>query len=377
MHAPPSLPAPSLPIRRALALFLASVTALALFGADDAAAKKKVPKAPSDFFGVSAVRPTADDFAGMAKLGAGTYRVEFGWPSIQARQDGPFNFTQTDQRVAEAAANGMKIVPIVFGTPGFLTGDGARIYAPTGDNTQRSEWQDFVEAVVTRYRDGGTFWQANPQLDARLAPDDLILWNEQNAAPFWWPKANPKQYGALLRITREAIDRVDKKLKIVTGGMFGFPKDKKNSINAKPYLKKLYKQRQAKKIIDGVSVHPYDGKLKGVEKQVKQARQVMNKAKDKKAKIIIGEFGWSSGGPRKNAFVKSKKGQAKLLKQAHNFFLKKRKSWKIESLYWFSYNDHAGDGFCLWCPKAGLVAKNGTLKPSGRAYKKLVKQKSR
>jgi hypothetical protein len=355
------------PVRLSAGLVVLSVAILLLVAASASA------KAPKGFFGVSAVQPTAADFSGMGDLGVGSFRVEFSWGAIQASQGGNYNFNGTDERVRLAAESGMEIVPILFGTPPFFTGDGEHIYGPKGD-AQRSGWQDFVEAAMTRYRRGGEFWAANPQLDSRLAPTSMILWNEQNALSFWWPKANPKQYAKLLSDTREALDRVDRSLEIVTGGMFGFPQDKKKSINAKPYLKKLYKQRGAKNNIDGVSIHPYDGKLKGVKKQVNSARRVMNKAGDRKAGIVIGEFGWSSGGRKNNEFVKSKKGQAKLLKKAHNLFLNKRRKWKISSIYWFTYKDYDSGSFCLWCAKAGLVNQRGKLKPSGKAYKKLVRK---
>ncbi len=357
--------------RATLAAALSSL-ALLLMVALPAAAAAKVP---AKFFGMSAVQPTNADFQGMAGLGAGSYRVELAWPAMQATRNGPFNFNGTDERITRAAAAGLEIVPILFGTPPFLTGDSSHIYGPS-NKSQRREWQDFVEAAIGRYRRDGEFWQENPQLDRRLGSNKMILWNEQNARTFWWPKAKPKEFGALLRKTRDAIDRVDPEIKIVTGGIFGFP-NHKNSVNAKKYLKKVYRQKGAREIIDGVSVHPYAGSIKGVKRQLRNARKVMDRAGDRRAEIVIGETGWASGGNDRSPLVKSKRGQKRQLKKAYGLFLKKRTRWNITAAFWFTYKDYRSDEFCFWCSKAGLVKTGGKLKPAGKAYKRLVRQKTR
>ncbi len=367
MRAQIPAPIPRLAVTAMVALTLLAVAAL------PSAASAKVPK---DFFGMSAVQPSTRDFKGMVGLGAGTYRIELGWPGIQTKRNGPFNFAPSDARIRAAASAGLQIVPILFGTPTFLSGDAGHIYGPTRNKTHRKEWQDFVRATMDRYRRGGEFWRRNDDLDRRLGPRKMILWNEQNARSFWWPKADPKAYGALLRKTRAALDKVDKRLKIVTGGMFGYPNDG-DSINAKEFLKRLYEQKDARKVIDGVSVHPYAGGLTGVKKQVRNARKVMNRNGDRGAEIVIGETGWASGGNRRSNQVKSKKGQKRQLKKAYGFYLNKRREWKISSAYWFTYKDYKTTSFCLWCAKAGLVDKRGETKPSGKAYKRLVRKKTR
>ncbi len=116
-----------------------------------------------------------------------------------------------------------------------------------------------------------------------------------------------------MRATRTAFDTVDKSLKITTGGMFGFPQNR-HSMDAKPFLKKVYAKKGAKHAIDGVSLHPYGSKVSAVRDQISDAHKVMLKAHDRKAKIVIGEIGWASGGKPKNYFlIKNKNGQKRLL----------------------------------------------------------------
>jgi hypothetical protein len=330
--------------------------------------------APRSFFGLSAVRPVPADFKRMADLGAGAHRVEISWGSVQSKRNGEFNWNGPDQRFRRAATFGLRPTPIVFGSPSFATGESKHIRPPVKSRAAREGWKKFVTAAVRRYGPGGTFWLGSPTLDPRLAPPNWIIWNEQNARAFWHPKASPKQYARLLRITRRGIDEVKPRVRMTIGGMYGYP-GHADSMNAAKFLKRLYRQRRAKELIDGVSVHPYAGRLKGVKRQTRALRRVMNQAGDRSAALWIGETGWASGGSTKGGFqfmIKNKRGQARLLKQAHRFFLNKREQWNIRRVFWFAFRDYGGDPVCSWCPKAGLLNKRSQMKPSGKAYTRLI-----
>lgn len=355
------------PAATATALVAAILCALVLVSTAQAAV-------PRSFFGVSAIRPIPADYKRMADLGAGAYRIEIGWPQVQPNENGGYDWTGPDQRFRRAATYGLRPTPIVFGSPSWATGDRGHVRPPMKSKEQRENWKRFVAAAVHRYGPGGTFWLQSPTLNPRLAPPDWIIWNEQNARAFWHPKVSPRQYARMLRITRRAIDEVNPGVRMTIGGMYGFPQHK-HAMNAKKYLKRLYKQRRAKQLIDGVSVHPYAGKMKGVKAQTRALRRVMNKAGDRRAALWIGETGWASGGSKTGGFaflVKNKKKQARLLKQAHRFFINKRKRWNIKRVFWFAFKDYKEDPICSWCPKAGLLNQRSKLKPSGRAYSRLI-----
>ncbi len=359
-------------LSRTLLPALAVALCAALIGA--AAASAAVPRT---FFGISAVRPSPNDYSGMAsRVGAGSVRIEIGWPSVQASKHAAFNWNGIDQRFRRAAAFGLRPLPIVFGTPSFIDHDPDHVTAPVHGKAERKQWQNFVRAAAQRYGPGGEFWRQSPALDSRLAPKNWLVWNEQNARAYWYPKASPKQYARLLRVSRKAFDDVDPDILITTGGMFGYPENK-HSMKAKKFLKRLYRQRGAKAAIDAVSIHPYAGNIKAVKKQVKDARFVMNQAGDHRAKLLIGEIGWASGGHPKNYFlIKNKKIQKRLLQKSYKLLLHKRKRWGIVGAYWFTYRDSKDDPVCNWCPKAGLLNKHGKFKPAGHAYKRLVAKKT-
>jgi hypothetical protein len=363
----PDIPSPRLRTRRSLCLvpLLAALLALTAFAAPASAV-------PRSFFGVSAVQPTPADFNRMGDLGIGTVRVEIAWGSVQPKRSSGFNWNAVDQRMRRAATFGVRPQPIVFGSPDYISGgDYGRVVAPVDKKSHRKAWKRFVTAAAQRYGPGGTFWLTSPTLDSKLAPGNWIIWNEQNARNFWHPKASPKEYATLLRLSREALDAAGPGLKITTGGMYGYPK-KSTSTPARKFLQKLYKQRGAKKAIDAVSLHPYSSGIGGVKEQVKDARKVIKRA-DRNAGIVIGEIGWASGGqPKNNFLIKSKSRQRALLERAYRLFLDNRRSWNIRSVYWFTFRDNNEAEVCIWCPKAGLLSQKGKLKPSGKAYRGLI-----
>ncbi len=327
--------------------------------------------APRSFFGVSAVAPTSADMAGMSNLGLGTARVEISWRAIQSESGGGFNWHSADSRFLGAAQEGLRPLPLVFGTPEFIEKDPAKIKPPVRSKRDRKQWQRFIGAFAHRYGPGGKFWQQRPLLDGSLAPGEILVWNEQNSRSFWRGAADPGEYARLLRITDKAVGAVDPKIKLVAGGMYGYPNHEK-SLKMTTFVKRLYRKKGVKKTLDGISLHPYASGIGGLKKQVGAARRILDKAGDRKAGIWIGEIGWASGGPNKNFLVKSPRSQAKLLKKGTRLLLKKRKRWHIKASLWYVWRDFSRPTACPWCPKAGLLKENSRRKPSYRAYRKLI-----
>ena len=326
---------------------------------------------PPGFFGLTAVSPTSEDFADMARLGAGSHRLGISWPEVQKTPGGPFNWSAVDGRVQGAAAAGLELTLMLFGNPLTAPGD-AYTHAPVGTEAQKQGWRDFVIATLGRYGDGGRFWRENPHLHPRLAPDKVIVWNEPNS--YYMGPITPAKYAALLRITRRAVSAASPDTEIITGGVYGYPGG--DAMDGRTFLRRVYSRPRAKGIIDGVSVHPYSGTLVGVRRQLKDARRVIQAAHDD-ASIVIGETGWSTGGPKFSRLVKSRRQQADLLERAYGLFLRKRRSWKISAAYWYHHRDVEQGTVCIWCHASGLRDKQGQLKPAGRAYRELARSATR
>jgi hypothetical protein len=72
--------------------------------------------------------------------------------------------------------------------------------------------------------------------------------------------------------------------------------------------------------------------------------------------------------------VKGKAGQASILKQALKGFKSREKRDNLRGVFWYSWRDKpGGDQICEWCGYAGLRAKNGTAKPSWKAFLKIIR----
>ena len=326
---------------------------------------------PSSFFGVSAVLPTEHDFKRMGDGGIGAYRISIDWRNVQVTRKGGFNWSSPDADVKRSVQNGMVPAPILYGTPRFVSKSKTKLIPPTGSFEDLELWGAFAAAATRRYGPGGDFWDENPYLP-NMPVRQWIIWNEQNARAFWFPRADPKDYAELVKVSEDAISSVDETAKISLGGMFGYPHDGR-SMKAAAFLKDLYRVPGIERRFDTVNLHPYGAGVGTVRRQIKQARGAMRKAGDRGAKILIGELGWASGGPKKSRSVVGVKGQRNRIRQGVKMLIAKRRKWKITGVYVYVWRDFSLATPCLWCPKAGLLTEDGESKPSWVALKQIIR----
>jgi hypothetical protein len=338
-------------------------------------------KVKPEFFGTIAVQPEVGDFREMQRVGVGSYRVPVSWRAIQHTRNGGYNWNGPDRHFRRAANHGLKPVPVLFGSPKFIGREG-RMRPPVRSKRNRQAWRAFVEATVNRYGRGGTFWQPqdpeilDPLASTQASPSarpatDWIIWNEQNARPFWRPEARPGEYATLIRISRRAINAADPQGRLVTGGMYGYPNHRK-SMSAREFLRRLYARKGMRAAIDGVALHPYAGGLKGVRRQIRQMRKVVRRAGAGNVSLWIGEIGWASAGDRKNALVKNRRQQARLLNRSMRMLINNQGRWRVRAAFWFVWRDYGSDPHCPCCPRAGLMTRGGDRKPAARTYRQLI-----
>ena len=343
---------------------LAAVLALAV----PAAAQAKVP---ASFFGISAVQPSDRDFERMGEVGLGTYRFAIPWRSTQPTRNGPLNWNGVDAAVRGAVENGMQPLPFIYGTPRFISRSDTKIVPPTGSKRDLRDWREFVKSAADRYGRDGDFWAQNPTLPKK-AVKKWVLWNEQNARPFWHPRPNPRKYAKLVKEGERGLTAADPKADVVLGGIFGYPRDNR-SIPARRFLRELYRVKGIEKHFDAVNLHPYGPGVGAVRKQVKQARSVMRTAGDGNAKVLIGELGWGSGGPKSNPSVVGRKGQASRIRGALELLVKRRRSWNIIGADVYVWRDFRNETACPWCPKAGMLSVKGKKKPAYGALRRVIR----
>lgn len=353
--------------KTALAPLLVALLALALANGADARAKK----APKTFFGVNATLPTDGDFNRMGDVGFGAYRFDINWAGVQRNRKGPLDWAGTDATVRQIVSNGMQPLPIMIGTPRFVSKREGLI-PPTGSKRDLAGWENFVFAAAQRYGAGGGFWEENPGLP-EIPIRNWVLWNEQNAPAFWTPKPNPKDYGKLVRVSHRGITAADKRGRVVLGGMFGSPKNDAG-ISAVNFIRRLYSTPGIEGKIDAIGVHPYGAGVGTVKAQVKDARRAAKRAGDGSAGILVGELGWATSGPKSAEENVGEKGQASRLRKGLELLVRKRRSWNILGAYVYVWRDFpAKYTACLWCPYAGLVEKNGKSKPGLRAVRGVIR----
>ncbi|HSJ16880.1 MAG TPA: glycosyl hydrolase [Solirubrobacterales bacterium] len=353
------------------ALFVATTVALVLvLPASQAGAVKRA------FFGtVPAETPSAAEFGSMGDARVGTYRFPLDWSQIQPTQGTPPDWSAIDAQVENAALNGIEILPIAYGSPGFAAGD--RREPPLGSRQAKQAWKDFLEAVVERYGRGGDFWSDFEPEHPGVKPRPLTwlqVWNEQNSPTFYVPKPSPKEYAKLLKISNRALAGTD--VDIVLGGMFGTPRRNKGIYSWK-FLKRLYKVKRAKKLFDAVALHPYSPNLEGIKAQIRLVRKQMKKANDRNTPIWISEIGWGSAGTKGQPLAKSETGQRKMLRKSFNLILDRKGKWKVRRVLWFAWRDPDTDedvvgGVCHWCGSAGLHDVDLAPKPALGQYRKFT-----
>jgi hypothetical protein len=359
-----------------------AATLVSLFGT----ASPSSAAVPRTFYGVVPETTLTDgDYAGMAADRVGGLRFQMFWPQIEPLEPvlgiHAYEWSATDAIVKGAVENGIQPLPVVFGTPSYLSdcaGGGRRcqVKIPVKTAPQRAAWTQFVREAVERYGPEPAmtspklvknFWFLNPTL-----PYEPIrtwqIWNEQNNLNV---RAAVKGYMRLLKLTRGAMSVDDPGAKLMLGGMFGTPSDSTARTDTSwGFLSGLYKAG-AKPFFDSVALHPYSPNLKGISYQIKRIRKVMDANGDRSAKIYVTELGWGSGGDTgAHELVKTPTQQKRLLAKSFSMLRDHRGGWGIGGLYWFSWEDPPpGTGLCGFCYSSGLYHHDGVAKPALDAYR--------
>ncbi len=374
--------------------------------------------APKDFFGVAPQAGlTAQDFGLMQADGVGATRQLFFWPAIEPTP-GVYEWGPTDSLVRGAGDAGIEVFPVLYGTPAWAQTSKlqAKCGVTCGPKTEeaRQAFARFAAAAVARYGPGGDFFEPGPDPPpgapapppppqcqipilcktsaglARRAPRASTpclcsnptpitawqLWNEQNSFKYWGPKENLASFATLMQTAAPLIRAEDPAADIVLGGMWGPPGIKIITPTLR-YLKQLYRIEGIETTFDSIALHPYAPKFSSTVSQLKDVRKLLTRVGDADAGLWISELGWASSGPKREGLVKTKAGQANLLRTSYSLLLKRRLAWNIRGVYWYSWRDsRAAREICAWCPKTGLRTENGAEKPAAAAFRELALSQS-
>ncbi|MGI9556791.1 MAG: hypothetical protein ACR2N5_02500 [Solirubrobacterales bacterium] len=333
-------------------------------GADDADA--------AGFFGVQPrSNPEADDFARMAEAGVETYRVFISWVDVQRSEGAGYDWSRTDPVMIRLAFNDIEPLVYFAGVPTWLSED--RRDSPVATERSRDAVGRFMAAAAERYGPGSDFWRDLESSDLMLEPEPVRvwqIWNEQNSAFAWRPKASVREYATLLRIGAGAIRAVDPDARIMTGGMFGTP-PAEGSIRAWRYARGLLSDPEVRDLVDVVGIHPYSPTIDGVRFQVEAMREAMEESGAADLPIWVTEIGWGSSD--RGGLMVGLDGQARMLTEAFELFERNRDSWKLEGVVWFSWrDDRTLPGRNVFDGSSGLLTDGGERKPAFDSYAALA-----
>ena len=374
-----SLPRPAIGLRglAAVAALLAVATALALVPARASAA------APSYFVGLQGWSlPSPYQMDQLKRARVQTYRIQLNWGSVESeRPTGdcspggtscthhydthPEDWRHYDRFFARAAARGMRVLPVVLGTPRWVAS--SQSTPPLGPVARRS-YYDFTKAAARRYGPNGTFWSGRG-VPTTLRAHYWQIWNEPNLGNYWNGSPNPGQYASLLRGASDAANRGDPEVRIVVGGMpySTLPR----TIDPRTFLRGMFRADPGIYTkFTAVGLHPYASTPSVVQEAVRRMRIAMNDIGRMGSKYLyLTEIGWATGRPD-GRFQVSESTQARYLRDIYGRLIGVRSRYNIRGAIWFSLIDLCNPWF--WGERTGLWRSDGTHKPSWTSLKRVT-----
>jgi hypothetical protein len=345
------------------------VLALVLASAALAAATPSAGAVGRDFYGVISIDPpTQSEWNTMGRGRVGTLRMLLFWPTVEPAR-GQRDYRLYDEIIANASAQGIRLLPVLFGSPSFAA---SRVTRPPVSKGARQAFAQFIVDTVNRYKPGGAFWQSSYwQAFAASHPGtqpmpvtDWQLWNEQNSPSYWLPRVRARSYARLLKLAGGALHGADPSGHLILGGMFTRPAQRR-AVPLEEYLNDLYKVKRVKRAFDALAVHPYATKPGDALKTVKSVRKVTRKRGDRAAPIWVTELGWASSGTP-SRYTVSPEGQAQKLEASFSSLVANAARLGIPGITWYSFRDASAGGY--WLNRTGLFELNGTPKPSWNSF---------
>jgi hypothetical protein len=314
----------------------------------------------------------ATDYSRMADGGVGVARIVLQWSSIETSK-GEYDWTATDQVMANIASAGLEPLVTVFGTPDIYEKNPTD--PPTTSEDTLDAWSDFLIAAAKRYGEDGEFWKAFSEINTADPPrpiHDWEIWNEPNSSTFWTPTPDPDAYAELIERSSKALKKVDPQAQVMSAGMFATPQSD-GAIVSYDFLAQLFAQDGVDDAVDIVGVHPYGPTAGSVTSQVDDTRKALDKAGSDTG-LWVTEIGWGSDPDIKSDLSKDPEQQASLLSESFRSLYDSREETGVQGVVWYTWHDSVDDtiGFCGWCATAGLVDADRDSKPAWNALTDLT-----
>lgn len=332
---------------------------------------------PKRFFGtISFTDPTKAELDRMGRGKVGTLRINYFWPAVQPFNPaqypvpGWYDWRRYDRLIGQAAANGIQVLPTVYGSPAWA----ARIAKHPPRPRNRPDFRQFMRASAERYGPGGDFW-TDPGLYQAAHPGgpvipitDWQIWNEVNSPSFWYPRPRAAQYKPLLIAANLGVKSVNPNARIVIAGMYPTPRLKHgDGVFLSRYLRSLHRIGGGR-WYDVMAVHPYALTPRHAMATVIGVRRLLRRLRAARKWIWITEVGWATSGNRTGRTIPYRR-QALYLRRTFGMALRSRGRLRIRGVIWFSYRDRRPR---IWYYRTGLFTRNHKPKPSWLAFVRMT-----
>jgi hypothetical protein len=296
------------------------------------AAKRQVPRG---WLGVVADGPLMEGMPAPAETewdllagsGAESVRIGFHWPVIQPDEGTPPDLTTTDAIVLAAASRGVRLLPVVQGTPAWAARDPDEGVASPPRRV--GDFTAFLRVLIARYGAHGTLW--SDHLEVRALPiRDWQIWNEPNFRDFWSQQPFAKSFVPLMRASHRAVHKADKHARAILAGMAN---------RSWTGLDRFYKAG-GRGTFDAVALHPFTKKAKNVVRVVELAREVMRRHHDGRTPVWVTELSFPAAKGKVDkpyGFETTQAGQVKALRTAVRSLAAHRRKLRIERVFWYAW----------------------------------------
>jgi hypothetical protein len=326
---------------------------------------------PAGFFGLNYAFKdiTSGDVLFLKKSGAKTVRWTMNWSHIEP-SSGTWRWSAADKLVGGLAAQGIRVVPVMWGTPKWVAS--SAITPPIGTQTQRNAWSAYLRAAIKRYGPGGNYWSHGYRTQhagkTAMPINTWQIWNEANLKTAMNPP-KPATYAQLLTLSHTVIHQTDPKAQVMFAALLSHPP---NGATAWDFLRGVYQQPGARNAFDIMASNAYSPSVSGMLNDLNHIRQTMAANGQGPKPLWVAEVGWGSDpvNPANGGQTKGMLGQRKILIQAFNALEAKRLAWHIGKVLWFNFRDPAGgnSNICAYCTSAGLLTNAFKAKPSWSAF---------
>ena len=353
-------------MQRAARLTLLALTALLAFGAAQAAAE---PRMPIGFYDDPTFRWSPDRAANLQRAGsagASIIHTTASWQQIAPKRpasalngdDPNYHLADLDELVAKAAANGMRVMIDITGTPKWANGNKTPNHMPR----RLSDFTTFARMLATRYNG----------LHDKGYVGLYSVWNEPNLQQFLTPQYSGKKivsvanYAKLYKAAYAGIKKGNSGAQIAIGETSAQGRDKPSkgssqTVSPGTFARLLAQQKGLK--FNAWAHHPYPTapNAKALEKvrypnvtlsTIGRFEKDLRKWYHHAVPVWITEYGHETRpGERKGVSYAT---QSKYAKQALAFA---KKDPNIQMFIWFTFRDSTGNPW-----QSGLEQPSGQPK---------------